>query len=131
MMGEAHPRLLAAFHVSTYHVGPVALRIGARDAAMDRLLRRHGVRSATLIGAWNPMSRRMPEGWNRRMKARLTAHLRRHRWLPATGGAGRWWEEHALVFGDPRPALVLARRFRQHAVVVLRRGRTARLVVVR
>ena len=131
MMGEAHPRLLAAFHASTYHVGPLELRIGARDAAMDRLLRQHGVRAATLIGAWNPRSRLHPPGWNRHADRRLRGHLRHRSWIQATGGAGRWWEEHVLLLGDARVALVLARRFRQRAVVVLRRGQRARLVVVR
>jgi hypothetical protein len=104
-------------------------RIGARDPDMDRLLRQHGARAATLIGAWNPQSQLHPPGWNRRADRRLRDHLRRYRWIHATGGTRRWWEEHVLLLGDPRPALILARRFRQRAVVVVRRGQKARLVV--
>ena len=129
-MGEA-ARLIAAYRRSTYHVGDIVVRIGRRSAAMDGLLRRHGVRNAVLTGAWNPLSRRMPVGWNRRADCRLAGHLRRLCWLPADGGTGRWREAHALVLGDPRPAVLLSRRFRQRAVVLLARGQGARLLVLR
>lgn len=124
------PRLIAAYRRSQYRVGGATIGIGARSAMADDILRRAHVREATLIGAWNPFSRRMPAGWNRHMDTRLRDHLNRHRWLEADGGAGGWREAHALVLGDARPALVLARRFRQRAVVVLRRGQKARLVMV-
>ena len=124
-------RLIAAYRRSDYRIGDVVVRIRRRSAAMDLLLRRHGVRAAVLTGAWNPLSRRMAEGWNRQMDARLREHLRQYSWLPAEGGAGRWQEAHALVLGDERSALVLSRRFRQRAVVLLRRGQQARLVIIR
>lgn len=126
-MNQRQSSLLAAYRHSAYLVGVVVVRIGRRSAALDALFRREGAREAVLIAAWNPFSRRMPRGWNRRMDARLWEHIRRHRWLPATGGTGIWWEEHILLFGDCRPAIVLARRFRQRAVVLLRQGQPARL----
>jgi len=124
-------RLIGAYRRSTYRVGTVKLRVERRCPAMDALLRDAGVRAAVLTGAWNPMSQRRPMGWNQRMDARLRERLRRHHWLAGEGGAGGWWEAHVLVLGDPRPALMLARRFRQRAVVVLRRGQKARLIVVK
>ena len=45
--------------------------------------------------------------------------------------AGRWSrEEMLLVALDPAPAMVLARRFRQRGIVVVRRGQPARLVIL-
>ncbi len=64
------------------------------------------------------------------MLARLHEAARR---LPVVEGHGRaagWSERHLLIAGDPRRAAVLARRFRQNAVVVLRAGAPARLLVL-
>ena len=72
----------------------------------------------------------MPEGWNARMMARLRTAARR---LPTAEGEGRGWgwaERHLLVAADPRRAAVLARRFRQNAMVVVRVGAPARLVLL-
>jgi hypothetical protein len=105
-------------------------RIGRRGAAVEALLRRMGSRRGGFVTAWNPMSRRMPRGWNERMLARLREAARR---LPCAEGWGRgagWAERHLLIAADPRRVVVLARRFRQRAIVVLVRGRPARLVPV-
>jgi glyoxylase-like metal-dependent hydrolase (beta-lactamase superfamily II) len=101
------------------------VRIGRRCAAADAVLLRHACRTAVLITAWNPLSRRKPQGWNDRMQSRLLAAVRRYRVLPSHGGARRWAEDHLLVLMPPARAGVLARRFRQNAVVVLRAGRPA------
>jgi Protein of unknown function (DUF3293) len=77
--------------------------------------------------AWNPGSHRMPEGWNRRMQHRLRQCLRRCKMLEAEGSLHYWHEAMLLVAGDPRRVVRLAVRFRQRAVVILRRGRKARL----
>ena len=91
----------AAYLRTAYEAGGVVVRIGRRSAAMDALLRG---RHAAFITAWNPMSRRRPRGWA---------------------------ERHLLVAGDPRALAVLARRFRQAAVVAVAPGRAARLVMLR
>jgi hypothetical protein len=88
---------------------------------------RLGARRATLVTAWNPRSRRMPEGWNRRMQARLRQRLRRCMVIEAKGSLGGWHEAMLLVAGDPRPVVRFAVRFRQRAVVVLYRDASARL----
>lgn len=88
-------------------------------------------REATLIGAWNPWSKRYPDGRNRRLHRRLLAETRRLTTLPAFGALGRWREDHLLVLGDPRPARRLAWCFGQRALVRLRRGQPARLVWLR
>ena len=40
-------------------------------------------------------------------------------------------EDHLLVFGDTRRVAVLARRFRQHAILRVRRAAPSRLLVLR
>jgi len=118
-------RLLRAYRDTTYRVDGVAVRIGRRcpDALFDRL---HG-RMAVLVTAWNPLSRRMPDGWNHRMQERLRRQLRRSVVLEADGSLHRWREAMLLVAGDPRPCIRAAARFRQQAVVILRRGHRARV----
>ena len=97
---------------------------------MDALLVRHQAARAVFVTAWNPFSRRMPEGWNLRMQARLRARLGQRVCLPAVGALGRWHEDHLLVLAELPPLLRLARRFRQNAVVAVRRGARARLVLL-
>jgi hypothetical protein len=97
---------------------------------MDALLCRLGARTGAFITAWNPLSRRMPEGWNRRMQRCLAEHLRHNAMLPANGSLRRWHEAHLLVATDPRRLLCLARRFRQRGVVTVARHQEARLVLL-
>jgi Protein of unknown function (DUF3293) len=123
-------RLHAAYRRTAYEADGAAARIGRRSAAVEALLRRMGSRQGGFVTAWNPLSRRMPRGWNERMLARLHEAARR---LPRTEGWGRgegWAERHLLIAADPRRIAVLARRFRQRAIVVLCRARPSRLVPV-
>jgi hypothetical protein len=119
------PRLARAYRLTRYSAGGYEISIGRR--APEALFTRLGARRATLVTAWNPGSRRMPDGWNRRMQARLRQCLRRSGVIEAEGSLGGWREEMLLVGGDPRPVVRLAGRFGQRAVVVLRRGDEARL----
>ncbi len=128
---EALPaRLLRAYRRTHYEAEGASVYPGRRAPAIDRLLRRHGVRGATFIASDNPYSCRMPDGWNRRMQTCLSAAARRYATLPATGSWRGWQEQHLLLLGDPRPAIRLARRFRQNAVVVVRAGQPARLIAL-
>jgi hypothetical protein len=119
------PRLLRAYRDTTYLTAGITVRIGRR--VPDRLFARVDARVAVLVTAWNPRSRRMPDGWNRRRQRCLRRWLRRFAVLDAEGSLHRWREPMLLVAGDPRPLIRIAARFRQHAVVVLRRGQKARL----
>jgi hypothetical protein len=122
------PSLRRAYHMTQYTVAGITLHIGRRSAAMDRLLRSRRQPEAAFITAYNPFSHPMPPGWNRRMQRCLAQAA--HRWpvLPASGHWRRWCESHFVIFA-PRPCMrVLARRFRQHGIVILRRGQPARLI---
>lgn len=118
----------AAYLRTAYEAGGVVVRIGRRSAAMDSLLRG---RHAAFITAWNPMSRKMPRGWNERMLARMRQAARGRIIAEGWGSARGWAERHLLVAGDPRAMVVLARRFRQAAIVVVAPRRKARLVLAR
>ncbi len=120
--------LRAAFARTAYEAGGITCRIGARCAAMDALLRARRWRSAGFVTAWNPFSRRMPPGWNARMQNRLRAAARGCVLAEGWGRGQRWAEHHLLIAGDPRCLARLARRFRQHAIVVLAPVRAARLL---
>jgi hypothetical protein len=67
-------RLFNAYRKTSYTAGKVEVWIGRRSPAMDQLLATHNARAGVFVTAWNPLSRRMPPGWNRRMQERL-AHL--------------------------------------------------------
>lgn len=117
----------AAYLRTVYEAAGLGVRIGARSAALDRLL---GRRRAAFVTAWNPRSRRRPRGWNERMQARLRQAARGRIVAEGWGRARGWAEHHLLVAGDPRWLAALARRFRQAAIVLVAPGRRARLVEV-
>jgi hypothetical protein len=95
---------------------------------MDSLLLSQRQREAAFITAYNPLSRPMPPGWNLRMQQRLMDSVRGRPAFPASGRWRRWCESHLVVLGPARPVAVLARRFRQHGIVIIRRGQPARLI---
>jgi hypothetical protein len=125
---EPSARLLHAYRRTRYRAGGHQIRIGRR--APDALFAQLGTRTATLLTAWNPYSRRMPDGWNHRMQRRLRLRLRRFAVLDAEGSLHGWSEAMLLVGGPPPRAIRLARQFRQSAVVSLRRGAVARLILL-
>ncbi|NKC29678.1 DUF3293 domain-containing protein [Falsiroseomonas selenitidurans] len=120
---------LAAFRATGYEAAGIVVRIGARSPAMEALLARHGARRAAFITAWNPRSRRMPAGWNRRMQDRLRQAAGVTVLAEGFGRGPGWAEHHLLLAGAPGRLLVLARRFRQWAIVALGPGQPARLLL--
>jgi len=116
-----------AWRDSTYRAGPVVTRVGRVSPSADAWLAAHGARAGAIITAWNPMCRRHPRGWNERAQARLREATRR--WARAEGFSGttRWQEHNLLLAAAPRVVAVLARRFRQAAILVLQKGQKARL----
>jgi hypothetical protein len=121
------PRLLRAYRLTRYRAEGFDIVINRR--APDALFARLGTRSATLVTACNPRSRRMPDGWNRRMQQALGRRMRRLKVVDAEGSLRRWHEPMLLAAGDPRPVMRLAAKFRQRAVVILRRRQRVRLQV--
>jgi hypothetical protein len=56
--------------------------------------------------------------------------MRRFHFIEATGSLGRWSEPMLMVRIDLRRAMVVARRFRQNAIIVISTRRT-RLIVLK
>lgn len=116
--------LRRGWRLTLYGAGGQAIRLGRRAPGLDALLARAGVRAGAFVGAWNPLSRRRPLAWNRAMLDRLRGRAQRAgiAFLEGEGRAERpaWAEAHLLLLGDPRRAAVLARCFRQHAILCLR-----------
>jgi hypothetical protein len=127
------PRLARGWRLTAYEAAGAVARHGRRSAPVDALLHAARRREAAFIGAWNPMSRPRPRGWNDRALARLRRAASRLRFLDGTGQAGRpgWCEDHLLILGDVRRIIVLARRFRQHAILRVRLRAPSRLLVLR
>jgi hypothetical protein len=126
-------RLARGWRITRFEAAGAVARLGRRSRAVDALLRRAGVRHASFVGAWNPGSRRVPSWRNDAALARLRAMAQR-RGIAFHQGAGHapgWCERHLLLLGDWRRASVLAHRFGQHAVAVVRRHDRARLHVLR
>lgn len=138
------PRLSRAWRATLFEADGIAVPL-APDPRHPGLWRRRGgavaallaalrVRQAAFTGAWNPASRRHPCGWNRRRLARLREAARR---IPQRDGMGRacrprpWGEEHLLLGAPAARCAVLARRFRQNAILVVRRIGPSRMMVLR
>ena len=133
-MAEQPPRRLRAWRGTAYEAAGAVARVGRRSASLDGLLSRLRMRQGGFVTAWNPHGHRMPLRWNQRMQARLCEAARR---LPAAAGHGTgrtsgsgWKEAHLLLGGGPGRLVVLARRFRQAGVVLVRQGQPARLLLL-
>jgi len=132
------PALHAAYLQTTYWVEagpqPVALRIGERSCALDRMLGACRASRWAFVTAWNPRSELRPRWQNARRQRALLHALRSSGWhwvgALAQGDGDDWPPEPGvLVLGISREqARRLGRRFRQYAVVAGQRGGVARLV---
>ena len=120
------PAVLRSYRLSTYCAGTVVARIGWPPVGLDGRSRV----SLVLLSACNPGGRRRSDGSNRRMMRRLGEAMRRIAHVTGEGRLGRWSEPLLLAAMAPARGIVLARRFRQNAVVVLRCSRPARLVLL-
>ncbi|MFT8712586.1 DUF3293 domain-containing protein [Komagataeibacter rhaeticus] len=119
------PAVHRSYRLSTYHVpGLPVVHIGHRPHWRGMVPRRDIV----LLSACNPGGRRRADGWNRRMMRRLASALAGLPHVLGEGRLGRWSEPLYAVRVPLARGLVLARRFRQNAVVVLHGNRPARLV---
>lgn len=117
------PHLIRLYLRTNYVVGRgPPIRIG-RPAGL--------LRDAAVLTAANPFSRRRADGWNARMNRALAEAARRLHPVPAEGRLGDWREEGFLIEAPPARVAVLGRRFRQNALVVVRRGQAARLLLLK
>ena len=118
---------LRAYKLSRYNAGSIVAYVGKRPKGLSP---GQGAREIVLLGACNPYGRRLPDGWNARMMSRLRIVLRRSSFIEANGALGRWSESMLAASMDPRRAAVVARRFRQNAIVIIRENRRATLKII-
>lgn len=139
-MTRLSPGLIAAYHATLYRVHgtpPLDKRIGQRSVAVENLMRRRRVRTAAVLTAENPGSRRLAPLVNEIRARRLDRALQRLglEWLPATAidVDGLWPPEFGrFVLGPSFATSVrLARRFDQNAMVWIELGQPVRLVLCR
>jgi hypothetical protein len=140
-MPDADPiTLIEAYQGTVYQVrGPdnrvlAEARIGERSHATDALLNAHGTASGVFITAWNPSSVVVDRHDNEAAHDRLAQALAQRgvRFLPHTGiGADPSWTEHGLfALGlEVADALTLATAFQQNAIVLVRAGKPAELLL--
>jgi len=138
-MNDARHRALLDAYLTTRYVAydgtrAVECRVGAHEAAMDRLLERHGASGGVFITAWNPRSVAQSGTANAAAHRLLAAEIARRglRGLPHRGfGADPAWEpEEGLFVFDLAipPALDLAAQFGQNAIAAVVRGRPAEVL---
>ena len=138
MSDTSHRALLDAYLTTRYvaYDGAlaVACRPGTHEAAMDRLLERHGASGGVFITAWNPQSVARSAAANAAAHRLLAAEIahRGLRGLPHRGfGADPAWEpeEGLFVLGLAiAPALDLAAELGQNAIAAVARGRPAEVL---
>jgi hypothetical protein len=115
----------------------VVIRIGYHSLVVDKLLARMHARNGAFITAWNPFSKDVSfeanEHWDRELKRYLSVRGFAFVEGEGRGRTGEWPPEPSIfAFGISRTeASAIGRRFRQNAVVYVRRGRPAELVMLR
>jgi len=123
----ATPAIARAYRLSVYEGGGLTIRIGRRAEGAWPF---PGHAQIVLVSACNPFGRAVPAERNVRLMARSSPHLARLPYRDGVGRLGRWAEPLWLVAAAPARGMVLARQFRQNAVVVVQRGQQARLVLL-
>jgi hypothetical protein len=118
--------IVRAYRQSCYTADGMVAKVGRLPEGLHPDLNRNLV----LLGACNPGGRKRPDGWNTRMMDRLRAVLRRFHFVEARGSLHLWSEEMLLVQMNACQAMVIARRFRQNAIIVISRRRRTRLLLL-
>ena len=132
--------LIAAYHGTSYQVldgyGDVlaAALIGEPSPAIDAVLAGQGAASGVFITGWNPRSAPIERHLNDAAHQELENELRARgvQFLPHRGvGADPGWSEGGVFALDLAiaEALELALAFQQNAIVAVRAGEPARLLL--
>nr|WP_220790319.1 DUF3293 domain-containing protein [Gluconacetobacter takamatsuzukensis] len=118
-----------AYRRSLYRAGGISVRVGQRPVpdgpGVPGWWRRGDV---VFVSAANPGGRRRPDGWNRRRMRALAGCLAGCERHEGEGRLGQWAEPLLAVRMPLARGRVIARRFGQNAVLLVRGGGLARLV---
>lgn len=121
----ASDKIRGIYAKSLYQAGNIRVRIGHYPQNLPAYSKG---KTLVMLGACNPGGRIRPKGWNKRMMRQLRRCLSRYEYVEGKGSLNGVSEPLFLVTMDPRKALVLARRFSQNAIVVIRERRRSYLV---
>lgn len=130
--------LARAYAATHYHVAlphqTLILRIGQHEARFEAYLRERGIPQASLLTAWNPRSRIVPERENHELQTRLVRELEHGGWAcwPTVhrDPAGRWPDEPGYCVAGMGAAELDSwlRDFDQNAAVLIQPPAAPRLV---
>lgn len=115
----------------------VAIRIGYHSEIVDKMLARMNVSKGAFITAWNPFGKGLSveanKHWDRSLKRYLSVRGVEFVEGEGRGTTGEWPPEPSvLAFGiSCTEASAIGRRYRQNAIVYVRKGRPAELVMLR
>ena len=132
-------QLLDAYRNTIYQVSDLSLqiKIGERNRALEKILKKHGVASWAFISAWNPASKPLPEQENAARHQKLVAVAAANRWQYWEGrgiGADTSWQPELslLILGISKAtALELGQQFGQNAIVFGESRRAPELLLLR
>jgi Protein of unknown function (DUF3293) len=135
---NAEPAPISSYLATDYIVlddgSEIVVRIGQSNPQLDALLDAHGARHGVFITAHNPRSEPQPDAVNNAANEAMHRVLdeRGLVTLPHIGRSsdGDWIEHGFFVFDlAPSDALTLAAEFGQFAIVVVKRGMPAELLL--
>jgi hypothetical protein len=141
LRGPMQSDLVSAYRATDYVVHgnglDVVIRIGYRSLIRDKLLAKMNATSGAFITAWNPFSHGLSFAANKHWDFDLKRYLS-FRGVTFLEGEGRGkigeWPPEPSVFAlglSRREASAIGRRYRQNAIVYMRRGGAAELVMLR
>ncbi|MDI2112294.1 DUF3293 domain-containing protein [Commensalibacter nepenthis] len=119
------PAVNVAYKQSLYQAGSVMTRIDQYPEGIP-----HKLHKSTLImlSAYNPGGRLRPLGWNIKMMRRLEQEIKQYEYFMGKGSLKEVSEPLFMVVISLSKALVLARKFRQNAIVLIRYQRLSKLI---
>lgn len=118
-------KINVAYRQSIYQAGSVVSQIGHYPKGIPRHLNKSIL---VMLSAYNPGGRLKPLGWNMRMMQKLEQYLYHYEYFTGTGSLKEISEPLFMVNILVSKAILLARKFRQNAIVVIRSQRRSALV---
>lgn len=120
----ASAQIRLVYKKSLYKVGSIKIKIDHYPQNIPDILKK---KTLVLFSAYNPGGRLKAEGWNKRMMQNLRAYLKRYQYFEGAWSLRNVSEPLFMVVMPPAKAKVLARKFRQNAMVIVRDQRYSRL----
>lgn len=114
----------AAYKQSLYQAGSVVTRINQYPKGIPAKLHQS---TLIMLSAYNPGGRLRLLGWNIKMMRKLEQELKQYEYFIGKGSLKEVSEPLFMVVLSLPKAVVLARKFRQNAIVMIRHQRLSKL----